>query len=94
MPDLERIIGAAVAIEAETGEPVARRLTEAVTQFDGMFAPRRAGLSGSKSWKEQLPRCISTQTAQIEPATQSLERICGDVQRRNSAEVTRVSQDK
>jgi hypothetical protein len=32
MADLERIIGAAVAIEAVTGEPVARRLAEAVAQ--------------------------------------------------------------
>jgi hypothetical protein len=40
MADLERIVGAAVALEAETNEPVARRLSEAVAPFDGVFIGR------------------------------------------------------
>jgi hypothetical protein len=45
MADLKRIIGAAAAIEAETGEPVAQRLAEAVAQFDGVFVPQKRKLS-------------------------------------------------
>jgi hypothetical protein len=45
MADLERIVGAAVAIEAETGEPVARRLAEAVARFDEVFAPQKPNVS-------------------------------------------------
>ncbi len=45
MADLERVVGAAVAIEAETGEPVARRLAEAVARFDGVFIPQKPKMS-------------------------------------------------
>jgi hypothetical protein len=48
MADLQRMIGAAVAIEAETGEPVAQRLAEAVAWFDGVFAPQRARQSAAQ----------------------------------------------
>jgi hypothetical protein len=41
-------VGAAVAIEAETGEPVAQRLAEAVKQFDGVFASRRTRPSAAQ----------------------------------------------
>jgi hypothetical protein len=41
MADPHRAVGAAVAIEAETGEPVARRLAEAVARFEGVFAPQK-----------------------------------------------------
>jgi hypothetical protein len=43
MADLHRIVGAAVALDAETGAPVARRLAEAAARFEGVFAPQ--GLS-------------------------------------------------
>jgi hypothetical protein len=39
MADLLRMVGAAVALEADTGAPVARRLAEAVARFEGVFAP-------------------------------------------------------
>jgi hypothetical protein len=45
MADLERIVGAAVAVEAETGEPVAERLAEAVARFDGVFVPQKPKVS-------------------------------------------------
>jgi hypothetical protein len=45
MADLERIVGAAVGIEAETGEPVARRLAEAVARFDGVFMRQKPKVS-------------------------------------------------
>jgi hypothetical protein len=45
MADLERIVGAAVAIEAETGEPVAQRLAEAVARFDAVFVPQKPKVS-------------------------------------------------
>ena len=45
MADLERIVGAATAIDAESGEPVARRLLEAVAHFDGVFAPQKPKVS-------------------------------------------------
>jgi hypothetical protein len=45
MADLERIVGAAVAIEAETGEPVAQRLAEAVARFDGVFVRQKPKVS-------------------------------------------------
>jgi hypothetical protein len=48
MADLERIVGAAVAIEAESGEPVARRLLEAVARFDGVFVPQKPKVSAAQ----------------------------------------------
>jgi hypothetical protein len=45
MADLERMLGAAVAIEAETGEPMARRLAEAVSRFEGVFMPQKPKVS-------------------------------------------------
>jgi hypothetical protein len=45
MADLERMIGAAVPIEAETGEPVAERLAEAVARFDGVVVPQKPKVS-------------------------------------------------
>jgi hypothetical protein len=41
----ERMVGAAVAIAAETGEPVALRLAEAVAQFGGVFVPQKPKIS-------------------------------------------------
>jgi hypothetical protein len=34
---LQAMVGAPIAVEAETGEPVARRLAEAVERFEGLF---------------------------------------------------------
>ena len=45
MADLERIVGPAFGIEAETGEPVARRLAEAVARFDGVFMRQKPKVS-------------------------------------------------
>jgi hypothetical protein len=60
MADLHRIVGAAVALEAETGAPVARRLAEAVARFEGVFAPQvlsPAQWARRSLWKRQhLPR--------------------------------------
>lgn len=41
LADLERTVGAAVAIGTETGEPEARRLAEAVATFEGVFVPQK-----------------------------------------------------
>ena len=41
LADLERMVGAAVASGAETGEPVALRFAEAVAQFGGVFVPQK-----------------------------------------------------
>jgi hypothetical protein len=48
MADLELIVCAAVALEAETGEPVARRLLEAVARFDGVFVPQKPKVSAAQ----------------------------------------------
>jgi hypothetical protein len=52
MADLERIVGAAVAVEAETGEPVAQRLAEAVARFDGVFVPQKPKVSARRFVQE------------------------------------------
>jgi hypothetical protein len=52
MAHLERIVGAAVAVEAETGEPVAQRLAEAVVRFDWVFVPQKTKLSARQFVRE------------------------------------------
>jgi hypothetical protein len=52
MADLHRMVGAAVAIEAETGEPVALRLAEAVARFEGVFVPQKPRRSAGQYVRE------------------------------------------
>jgi predicted SpoU family rRNA methylase len=52
MADLERNIGAAVAIEAETDEPVTQRLAEAVARFGGVFVLQRPKVSARRFVQE------------------------------------------
>jgi hypothetical protein len=54
MADLERIVGAAVAIEVETGEPVAQRLAEAGARFDGVFVPQKPKVSARRFIQEPI----------------------------------------
>jgi hypothetical protein len=49
--DLCAMVGVAVAVEAETGEPVARRLAEAARVFEKLFMPKHR-LSAS-TWGRQ-----------------------------------------
>jgi hypothetical protein len=62
MADLERIVGAAVAVEAETGEPVVRRVAEAVARPDGVFVPQKPKVSARRFIQEiqfrRRPRSI------------------------------------
>ena len=44
MADLQHMVGAAVAIEAKTGQPVARRLAELV----GVFVPQKPRLNAKQ----------------------------------------------
>jgi hypothetical protein len=56
MADLGRMVGAAVAIEAETGEAVARRLAEAVASFDGVFVRQKPKV-GARQFIRQMQFC-------------------------------------
>jgi hypothetical protein len=42
----------AAAIEAETGEPVAQRVAEAVARFDGVFMPQKPKVSARRFIQE------------------------------------------
>jgi hypothetical protein len=73
MADLERIVGAAVAIEAESGEPVARRLLEAVARFDGVFVPQKPKVSARQFIREiQFGRRLRAIQAPKRPAAGDL----------------------
>jgi hypothetical protein len=52
--DLHSVVADAIALEAETGVPVARRLAEAVAQFERLFKPR--GLSPQQFVRQMLLR--------------------------------------
>jgi hypothetical protein len=54
MADLERIVGPAFGIEAETGELVARRLAEAVARFDGVFMRQKPKVSARRFIQEPI----------------------------------------
>jgi hypothetical protein len=70
MADLERIVGAAVAIEAETGEPVAQRLAEAVARFDGVFMRQKPKVSARQFVREiQFRRRLRAIQAPKRPAS-------------------------
>jgi hypothetical protein len=73
MADLVRIVGAAVAIEAESGEPVARRLLEAVARFDGVFVPQKPKVSARQFIREiQFGRRLRAIQAPKRPAAGDL----------------------
>src|SRR5271168_1230127 len=63
-------LGAAIAVEAETRLPVARRLAEAVGQFEKLFKPR--GLSPAQFVRQmQFRRRLSAQLSSIRARTLS-----------------------
>jgi hypothetical protein len=69
MADLERIVSAAVAVEAQSGEPVAQRLAEAVARFDGVFVPQKARLSARQFVRQmQFGRRLRSMQAPKWPA--------------------------
>jgi hypothetical protein len=59
---LQAMVGAAVAVEAETGEPVARRLSEAVGRFEGLFrwseGSRRSSARGGCCGSSEMCRGV------------------------------------
>jgi hypothetical protein len=70
MADLERIVGAAVAIEVETGKPVVQRLAEAVARFDGVFVPQKPKVSARRFIQEiQFRRRLRVIQAPKRPAS-------------------------
>jgi hypothetical protein len=70
MAHLERIVGAAVAPEVETAEPVARRLAEAVARFEGVFARQKPKVSPQRFvQKMQFRRRLRAMTAPRRPAS-------------------------
>jgi hypothetical protein len=63
-------LGAAVIIEAETGEPVAQRLAEAVARFDGVFMRQKPKVSARQFVREiQFRRRLRAIQAPKRPAS-------------------------
>jgi hypothetical protein len=70
MADLQRIVGAAVAVKAETSEPVAQRLAEAGARFDGVFVPQKPKVSARRFIQEiQFGRRLRSIQAPKRPAS-------------------------